>query len=422
MDGVPFQTGDHIFYIHTKVLGNKLILYHELLKILELRWLEKGFVYICLVRFLMSLSWTMINILLVIYAATFQVPALYGAMWSVIGLARFLAEIPGGILVDRVGCKPVIVGGFVVIIVSYIRFVSAQTATDILLASFLAGAGFAMAAIGLMVQATYYIPRNERVRYMGILNGSMMASNIVGPTIGSIIAEYYELRTPFIASILIIVIALFIILKIGAPEKVETTRSVGMSMFQGYRMYIKNKLYLSLFFVSFLYSLIGWGLRSIVFPTYGKDVLALTIAQIGLLSSITSTVLFLEQVFLSGILERKIRRRHLITIGLLIYGGAVYAFSTFSDFYNLAITSAILGVGLGIITPSLEAIWIDITTIEERGRVYGLRIAFFDVGQIFWSMMIINLTNLSPQLPFYTITSVTLVTALLLLLVLKKTQ
>jgi MFS family permease len=364
----------------------------------------------------------MINILLVIYAASFQIQALHGTMWSVIGLARLLAETPGGMLVDRIGCKPVIVGGFAVIMVAYIRYASAQTATDILLASFLAGTGFALSAIGLMVQATYYIPQTERVRYMGILNGSMMASNIVGPTMGSILAEYYDLRIPFIASTLTIIIALVIILRLRAPQHDEQSTNNGRGLLQEYRMYMKNKLYLSLFFVSFLYSLIGWGLRSIVFPTYGKDVLALTIAQIGFLSSITSTVLFLEQVFLSGILERKINRRLLVTLGLLIYAGAVYAFSTFLDFYNLAITSAILGMGLGIITPSLEAIWIDITKIEDRGRVYGLRIAFFDVGQIFWSMMIISIANVHPQLPFYTITSVTLVIAFLLARVFKKTQ
>ncbi len=368
----------------------------------------------------MSLSWAMVNILLVIYAATFEVQALHGTMWSIIGLSRLLAEIPGGILVDRVGCKPVIGGGFVLIIVSYIRYASAHTVVDILLASFLVGAGFALSAIGLMVQATYYIPRNETVRYMGILNGSMMASNIVGPTMGSVIAEYYELRTPFIASALIIFIALLIILRVRSPQKIEKMGRGGMDMLRDYRMFIRNKLYLPLFFVSFLFSLIGWGFRSIVLPTYGKDIIALTIAQIGLLSSITSSVLFLEQFFLSGIMERKISRRILVTIGLLIYGGAIYSFSIFKDFNSLAIISAILGIGLGIITPSLEAIWIDITRIEERGRVYGLRIAFFDLGQVFWSMIIINIANFNPQLPFYTIVSMTLLTTLILLIVLKK--
>lgn len=234
----------------------------------------------------MSLSWTMINILLVIYAATFQVQALHGTMWSVIGAARLLAETPGGILVDRVGCKPVILGGFSVIIVAYLRYASAQTATDILLASFLAGAGFAVSAIGLMVQATYYIPQTERVRYMGILNASMMASNIIGPTIGSILAEAYDLKTPFIASTLTILLALLIILRLRVPQQVQKPKkSNGKVLLQQYKKYIKNRLFLSLFFVSFFYSLIGWGLRSIIFPTYGKDVLTLTIAQIGLLSS-----------------------------------------------------------------------------------------------------------------------------------------
>lgn len=161
---------------------------------------KRGFVYICLIRFLMSLSWTMINILLVIYTTNFDAPALLGTLWSVIGLSRFLTETPGGMLVDTVGSKPVIIGGLAVIGASYLLFASAQTATYVLASSALAGAGFVVSAIGLMVQAAYYTPRGERVRYMGVINGSTMASNIVGPTIGGFIADYFGIRISFTAS------------------------------------------------------------------------------------------------------------------------------------------------------------------------------------------------------------------------------
>lgn len=101
--------------------------------------MERGFVYICLIRFLMSLSWTMINILLVIYATTFDAPALLGTLWTVIGLSRFLTETPSGILVDKVGSKPAIIGGLALIGAAYLLFASAQTPTDVLASSAFAG-------------------------------------------------------------------------------------------------------------------------------------------------------------------------------------------------------------------------------------------------------------------------------------------
>jgi MFS family permease len=368
----------------------------------------------------MSLSWTMINILLVIYATTFDAPALLGTLWTVIGLSRLLTETPSGILVDKIGSKPVIIGGLAVIGASYLLFASAQTATDMLLSSALAGAGFVLSAIGLMVQAAYYTPPDERTRYMGIINGSTMASNIIGPTIGGFIADYFGLRISFIASAITVSTALFIALMTQKIEAKGSGKKV-RGMLHDYRVFITKRLYLTLFFVSFLFSLVSWGFRSMVLPTYGKDVLFLNITQIGLLSSATSTTLFLVQFFLSGIMER-FSRRLLVTLGLLICSIAIYAFTATSELYGLAAISAVLGIGLGIITPSLEAIWIDITKAEERGRIYGIRIAFFDFGQISWSTIVTAIGSISSSMPLYTASSVALLNALILFLVLGNSQ
>ena len=368
----------------------------------------------------MSLSWTMINILLVIYATTFDAPALLGTLWTVIGLSRFLTETPSGILVDKIGSKPAIIGGLVLICASYLLFASAQTATDILASSALAGSGFVISALGLMVQAAYYTPPDERLRYMGIINGSTMASNIVGPTIGGFIADHFGLRISFIASSITAFTALLIALMTRKIEAKGSGRKVS-GILHDYRIFMTKRLYLALFLVSFLFSLISWGFRSMVLPTYGTDVLSLNITQIGLLSSATSTTLFLVQFFLSGIMER-FSRRLLVTLGLLICSIDIYAYTAASEFYALVAISAFLGIGLGIITPSLEAIWIDITKAEDRGRVYGIRIAFFDLGQISWSTIITAVVSIGSYMPLYTASSVALLTALILFLVLGNSQ
>ena len=367
--------------------------------------MDKGFIHACVIQFLLGLSWSTINILLVIYAATFDSPTLFGTLWSIIGLARFLAETPGGILVDRIGRRIVVLGGLTSVAISFIRFATAQTALDVLVASALAGAGFAVTHIGVMVQAADHIPPEERVRYMGLFNGSMMASNIVGPVIGGFVAKYFYLRASFIASTLAASAALLIsILTIRDHQRSEgQVKEEGSSMLQDYRVFIRNRLYLILFLVSFCFALIVWSFGAMVFPNYGRNILSLTIAEIGLLTSINSIILFLNQFFLSGIMERRLSRRALISLGLLIYGAAAYSFSILSDFYSLAIAFIVLGMGLGTLSPSLEAIWIDITKTEERGRIFGLRIAFFDFGQVLFSVVMPIIMSLDSRLPFYAI-------------------
>jgi MFS family permease len=93
----------------------------------------------------------------------------------------------------------------------------------------------------------------------------------------------------------------------------------------------------------------------------------------------------------------------------------ILAFSLASAFEAFITVSAVFGIGLGLITPTLEALWIDITNFEERGRVYGLRTAFFDGGQVLWSMLLPGLLTVSPELPLYLAAFVTAMTLGLML-------
>jgi MFS family permease len=376
--------------------------------------MERDFIRVCIIRFLMGLSWTMINILLAIYATSFEVATFFGAIWSIIGAARLLSETPSGLLIDRVGPRSGILGGLVAIVGAYLLYATAPTASVALVASALAGSGFAVAGLGLLVQAAADTPAYARVRYMGFLTGSMMAANIVGPSVGGVLADLGGLRTPFLASAVVLGPAVLLTLQLGDQRKGDPASSGRRILFEYWR-FLQNRQYLRLFSVAFLYSLLNWGFRSIILPTYGVDQLALTLTQVGVLSSVTSVTLFLTQFVVTSRLERVLGRRGVFAGGFLLTGSMVVAFSVALSFGALISASAVLGVGLGLITPALEALWIDITDIHERGRVYGLRTAFFDGGQIMWSMLLPPLMKVSPALPLYLATGVAVVTLSLLL-------
>lgn len=392
--------------------------------------MERSFICACVVLFLLGLSWSTINILLPIYATsietlttTVEAPSLFGTLWSVIGIARLFVETPSGILTDRVGRRVTVIGGLACATAAFIRYATAQTPIEVLTGGVLSGIGFAVTNIGVAVYAADYMPIKDRARYTGMLNGSMMASNIVGPVLGSIIAQYFGLRASFFTSAIIVASAFLIsILVIRDQKRVEDQpKGDGTSIFRDYRVFLKNRIYLILFIVSFFFSLVVWSFNAMIFPNYGRDTLRLTIAEIGLLISINSIALFLNQFFFSGIIARHLGRRKAISLGLLVYGLAAYSFSLLSDFVGLAFAFVALGLSLGIINPSLEAFWIDITKTEERGRVFGLRITFFDLGQIFFSIMMPNIFHLNPRFPFYAVAIGALFNAATLYLTLRRT-
>jgi DHA1 family multidrug resistance protein-like MFS transporter len=376
--------------------------------------MDRDFIRVCFIRFVMGLSWTMINILLAIYAMDIGGAAFFGAIWSIIGAARLLSEIPSGLLIDRVGPKPAIFGGLVAIVGAYLLYATTSTASTVLVASILAGSGFAIAGLGLLVQATMDTPAHARVRYMGFLTGSMMASNIIGPTVGGVLADAGGLHTPFLASAIVLGPAVLLTLQLHPPQP-HLTPLPWRQILAAYRAFLQDRQYRLLFIVAFLFSLLNWGFRSIILPTYGVDQLALSLTQVGVLSSATSITLFLTQFTIPSQMERRIGRRGVFTGGCFLTGSMILAFSLVSSFEALVIASAVLGVGLGLITPTLEALWIDLTDLHERGRIYSLRTAFFDGGQILWSMFVPLLMTVSPMGPLYLTAIVTAIIFSLLL-------
>jgi len=74
------------------------------------------------------MSWSTVSTVLLFYASSLGAsPALVGALWSILSLARLTAENPSGVLVERIGKRFTIILGLGIILISHIIFSLAIT-------------------------------------------------------------------------------------------------------------------------------------------------------------------------------------------------------------------------------------------------------------------------------------------------------
>ena len=105
-------------------------------------------------------------------AASFGVlPALAAQVVTANLLGRFLVTLPSGILIDRLGRKPAMIGGPILIVLGSILTVITPSFALLVVAQLLSGAGAAIWALGRELAAIDLIRPNQRGRVLALFFG-----------------------------------------------------------------------------------------------------------------------------------------------------------------------------------------------------------------------------------------------------------
>ncbi|MEO0424943.1 MAG: MFS transporter [Pseudomonadota bacterium] len=151
-------------------------------------------------------------------------PALIGLVIGAYGITQAALQIPFGLLSDRIGRRPVIVGGLCLLAAGSVLAATAQTLPILIAARVLQGAGaISAAATALLADLTRF---EVRTRAMALLGASIGASFMLSLILGPLLAAWLGARSIFwLTGALAVGGAVLVLTTVPSPPSVRAERS-----------------------------------------------------------------------------------------------------------------------------------------------------------------------------------------------------
>lgn len=353
---------------------------------------------ICLAQFCLSTGMSLVEPIMPLYASSFHVSyIMVGLVMASFGMSRVFVEIPGGMLADRFGTKPVMIGGYVLSVASHLLAGFAQTVVELMATRMLIGTGSALSFTASMVYVTEMATVDKRSRYIALLQSTFNIAGIIGPTVGGVISETFGLRIIFFVSAALSLIGILLVQAMKAHEKGSPSEEGTDRSGLGFRDIVTDLRILTLSASCFLMFFLFSSIRGTMIPLYGVEELGLSSVEIGLIFSLTSAITVFGLLFVTHRLETRIGRSMLLPLSLLICSMAVFLLSFASNFITLAAFVLPLGIGMSILQPTSFTMISDHAQPAIRGLTLGFSRTIAALGIIVGSTMAGWLMDLGQQ-------------------------
>lgn len=331
--------------------------------------------------FIIALGYGFIAPILPQFTASFGVSMVAaGAVVSVFAAARLIGAPGAGILVDKVGSRPVYITGLLIVAVATFLVAFAQAYWHVFALRFIAGFGSTMFTLSAQALIVRVAPPMIRGRASAVYASAFLLGNIIGPVIGALLASL-GFRIPFAvygigvgaAAILVWILTSTPRGRVVLPPKLPPMRlSEAISL----------PTYQSLLTSGFANGWANFGARVSVLPLFAASVFANGSAAVGLALTAFALGTAVTLQF-SGRLADAVGRKPLIIAGLAATTVFTGSLGLATHVWSLLLLSVLAGVGGGLMNPAQQATLADLIGNERSG---GKALSTFqmtmDAGQI----------------------------------------
>jgi MFS family permease len=305
-------------------------------------------------------------------------PALVGLVMAASTLTGVVLKLPAGALSDIVGRRRLLIAGAIVF--ASLPFTYVLVSTLALLVLLRAVHGSATAIFGPVAAASLadVAPPERRGAWLSIYSTAQGAGQALGPVLaGSLIAAGSYHRAFAVSGA--IGLAVPLIVAGFRPGSAGALRRPRWNEFaRGVKEVCANRLVLATSAAQAAQFVLNGTLAAFL-PLYGRDVLGLSVAQLGWLFGMqTLTTLTIRPAI--GTLSDRIGRRWVIATGLTIGGASVFALSRAATAPAAAAAVAVYAAGTAATTGAASAFITDVTPRARYGAAHGVFGTIYDVG------------------------------------------
>jgi len=324
--------------------------------------------------------------LLPIYAHDLGASGLYiGFIFGAFSLSRTFFLPLFGRLSDIKGRKPFIVPGFLAYALISGAFVYSTSVNTLIVIRFFHGIASAMLMPVIQAYIGDITPKGREGITMGLFNMSLFLGLSLGPLIGGIIKDHFNLQASFICMGLLAFIGFFLSLFLLPPTISERGISYGKNPFSwGKLLYDRQVVGLFLFRFAYLVCVgIIWGF----IPLLADMEFAASGSLIG--------ILVMLGVFISGLihipmgyLADKISKKLMVAAGGLIVSYAILSFKWADQLSDLIRATVFFGLGGGVSMPALMAmVVLKGSRINAMGSIMALLTVAHSVGMLVGALL-----------------------------------
>ena len=341
--------------------------------------------------FLLSTGAGIVLPTLSIYVKSFE---LSYTLTTVVLAVGVIGNIPAGILVERLGRKPSMLLGLVMIGVSTLGMGIATNFFQLIGAQLVGGIGNALWMLARHAYMTDVIPIANRGRAIALFGGV----NRMGTFAGQFCSVFLgvNLRLPFFIFAGIVVLN-FVLCLFFIPETLRSTNQTAGKK----RPYLRHLLHISRQHARLL-ATAGVGqvcvqtLRrgcNIIIPLYADEVVGLTTQQVRSVVMISSAV-DMSMFPIAGYMMDRFGRRFATVPGVCVFATGMVLMSFTGTFTWLLLAATFMRMGNGIASGTMMTLGADLAPREGTGEFLGLWRLTGDFGGSAGPVIVGNLADL----------------------------
>lgn len=317
--------------------------------------------------------------------------ALAGGLMSLIAITGLIVTGPGGTLIDRYGARAVLLAGLTAMIAGNALLAFATHPAAAAVALVLIGVNFGVSWPGFNALIASVTTGDLRQQYFGV-NFALVN---LGIGVGGIIGGFYvDVDSPETFTVIFLVDAasslIPMALLLGPLRHVRTQAepSVDAPASGGYLEIVRQPAILWLTLLTFIAMFIGYGQMEAGFPAYARQVAEVSTRVIGLSFAVnTAVIVLLQFTVLKRITGRRRTRVMMVmaavwAISWLVLGATGLLPGTLTAAIGVLAFMGVFAFGETLLQPTVPAVYNDLASDRNRGRVNAINSAAFQAGAI----------------------------------------
>ena len=303
---------------------------------------------------------------------------LVGLVAAISSLAGMVFSIPTGVLSDKLGRKRLLIASF--ILLSFVLLVFFLNTSLYALIVLQIAFGFAMAPAWIVSEAFIkdISPIGRRGEFRSVFGTFANAGMFVGPVIGGLLADRFEIRTPYLFSAILLLASLLLVFKLkdyNNRDNSDSTRNAKsngirradlLAVLKEFRQHRELNV-LALCTVSLFF----WYSARWVFGPLFLHHLGYSPFVIGVWIGISAAPFLLFQIPL-GKIGDKSGKTKLICLGFVISTIFIIPLGFLTSLPSLLVTIFVISLGTTLVEPLIEARVTDIAPRERYGAYSGI--------------------------------------------------